>query len=126
MILNRNGKHVSALIQSYSHKVCLLYLSFLFQLHYGEGLYANLLCFNGPSSLVSLYDQEQNINTGVVQEKPYKLKEFNAGSVKKKLDLPVQKNVLTKYFCIRGNVYYILLILCYIGLTLASTVILHA
>ncbi|XP_022139995.1 exonuclease 1 isoform X2 [Momordica charantia] len=43
--------------------------------------------------------QEQNINTGVVQEKPYKLKEFNAGSVKKKLDLPVQKNVLTKYFC---------------------------
>ncbi|XP_023541520.1 exonuclease 1 isoform X2 [Cucurbita pepo subsp. pepo] len=43
--------------------------------------------------------QEQNINLGVVHEKPYKLKEFNAESVKKKLDLPVQKNVLTKYFC---------------------------
>ncbi|XP_022994764.1 exonuclease 1 isoform X2 [Cucurbita maxima] len=43
--------------------------------------------------------QEQNIITGVVHEKPYKLKEFNAESVKKKLDLPVQKNVLTKYFC---------------------------
>ncbi|KAG6573339.1 Exonuclease 1, partial [Cucurbita argyrosperma subsp. sororia] len=43
--------------------------------------------------------QEQNINPGVVHEKPYKLKEFNAESVKKKLDLPVQKNVLTKYFC---------------------------
>ncbi|XP_038894034.1 exonuclease 1 isoform X2 [Benincasa hispida] len=43
--------------------------------------------------------QEQNINTGVMHERPYKLKEFNAGSVKKKLDLPVQKNVLTKYFC---------------------------
>lgn len=43
--------------------------------------------------------QEQNINTGVAHERPYILKEFNPGSVKKKLDLPVQKNVLTKYFC---------------------------
>ncbi|XP_050936502.1 exonuclease 1 [Cucumis melo] len=43
--------------------------------------------------------QEQDTNTEVVHERPYKLKEFNAGSIKKKLDLPVQKNVLTKYFC---------------------------
>ncbi|XP_062076229.1 exonuclease 1-like [Humulus lupulus] len=30
----------------------------------------------------------------------FKLKNFDLGSVKKKLDLPVQKNLLTQYFCI--------------------------
>lgn len=32
--------------------------------------------------------------------KTYKLISVDLGNVKKKLDLPVQKNLLTKYFCI--------------------------
>ncbi|XP_057949095.1 exonuclease 1 [Malania oleifera] len=43
--------------------------------------------------------QGQNVTTGVVLDQAYQLESFKPESERKKLDLPVQKNLLTNYFC---------------------------
>ncbi|KAE7996327.1 hypothetical protein FH972_001058 [Carpinus fangiana] len=43
--------------------------------------------------------QGENVSADTVLNKTSQSKQFNPDSVKKKLDLPVQKNLLTKYFC---------------------------
>jgi hypothetical protein len=54
------------------------------------------LCSNCPS-----FDKQgENVSADMVLYKTSQLKQFNPDSVRKKLDLPVQKNLLTKYFCI--------------------------
>uniref|UniRef100_A0A2N9I662 Exonuclease 1 n=1 Tax=Fagus sylvatica TaxID=28930 RepID=A0A2N9I662_FAGSY len=45
------------------------------------------------------YDKTENVCADLVLDKTSQLKQFNPDSVRKKLDLPVQKNLLTKYFC---------------------------
>lgn len=55
-----------------------------------------LLVFVYETPSILVHGQGKNICVNRTSQ----LKNVDLGSVKKKLDLPVQKNLLTKYFCI--------------------------
>jgi hypothetical protein len=61
------------------------------------------LCSNCPS-----FDKQgENVSADMVLYKTSQLKQFNPDSVRKKLDFPVQKNLLTKYFCILWSPFFL-------------------
>ncbi|XP_050287547.1 exonuclease 1 isoform X2 [Quercus robur] len=43
--------------------------------------------------------QVENVSSDLVLDRTPQLKQFNPDSLRKKIELPVQKNLLTKYFC---------------------------